>query len=557
MTIFGDTKANTALLNTHLGKRKPDTTYEVNRRQFIESTGYTTLGLALASALPAVTHAAQGNADFDIDKAFAGFMGDIGGSPNDAGGKVTFTGKDPIIRSHFRIASAMAIPAMGAGLGAASIWKDRTGQEQDLSVDLRESLYNVNPLIAVVQKLDRAAGRLPKNDPIPDSFTFIPSVNGLFYQAPLMLDHPLSFAIFETKDNRWVTPTAAYPDLYHGFLNVINASPNTESMAEVIKQWNAEELDEAVADAGYILGLHRSAEEWARHPEGMHLAKTPLIEIVKVGDADPLPYSPNPEQPLSGIKALSLTHVIAGSCAARTLAENGAEVLHIARDQSVEHDFFVQDVNVGMRSSFLNLKDSEHSKQLANLVPETDVFIEGFRGRAIDGLGFGVDEVVSMRPGIVYVSVRAFSWDGPWSHRGGFDMEGLTVSGFTMAEGGGDKPQFPPTRVMNDYIAGYLAAAGVQAALRRQRKEGGSYHVRINLTRAAMWYASLGMFKSTTDFDPLHPDHRMIELDTIKRMTPYGEIHRLGPQVKLSKTPARWRDPLVTVRGSSRPEWES
>ncbi len=152
--------------------------------------------------------------------------------------------------------------------------------------------------------------------------------------------------------------------------------------------------------------------------------------------------------------------------------------------------------------------------------------------------------------------MRAFSWDGPWSKRGGFDMEGLTVSGFTVTEGAGGKPQFPPTKVMNDYIAGYLAAAGVQAALRRQRKEGGSYHVRVNLTRAAMWYASLGTFQSKDDFDPLHPDHRMIEPESITRMTPYGEIHRLGPQVKLSKTPGRWRDPLVTVRGSSRPEWE-
>jgi crotonobetainyl-CoA:carnitine CoA-transferase CaiB-like acyl-CoA transferase len=328
-------------------------------------------------------------------------------------------------------------------------------------------------------------------------------------------------------------------------------------MAKVIKQWNAVELDEAVADAGYIMGLHRSTEEWARHPEGMHLAKTPLIEIVKVGDADPLPYSADPEQPLSGIKALSLTHVIAGSCCARTLAEQGAEVLHIARDQSVEHDFFVQDVNVGMRSSFLNLKNPEQNRRLADLVPECDVFIEGFRGRSIDRLGFGVDEVVAKRPGVIYVSMRAFSWDGPWSNRGGFDMEGLTVSGFTVAEGAGGKPQFPPTKVMNDYIAGYLAAAGAEAALRRQRKEGGSYHVRVNLTRAAMWYAGLGTFQSKDDFDPLHPDHRMIEPRTITRKTCYGEIHRLGSQARLSKTPGHWRDPLVTVRGSSRPEWES
>jgi crotonobetainyl-CoA:carnitine CoA-transferase CaiB-like acyl-CoA transferase len=529
----------------------------MNRREFIESTGTVTAGLALASALPSVVWGASGSSQFDINKVFGAFMTDIGGSPKDAGGKVTFTGKDPILRSHFRIASAMAIPAMGAGLGAASIWKDRTGQEQDVKVDLRESLYNVNPIIGMVQKIDRAAGRLPKNDPIPDSFNFSPSVNGLLYQAPLMLGHPLSFAIFETKDNRWVTPTAAYPRLYHGFLNVINASPNIESMTKAIKQWNAEELDEAVADAGFVLGLHRTTEEWLRHPEGKYLANTPLVEIVKVGDADPIPYTENPEQPLSGIKALSLTHVIAGSCAARTLAEQGAEVLHIARDQVVEHDFFVQDVNVGMRSTYLNLKNPEQNKRFAKLIPEADVFIDGMRGRAIENLGFGVDEVIAKRPGAVYLSLRAYSWDGPWSRRGGFDMEGLTVSGFTMAEGDGNFPQFPPTRVMNDYIAGYLAAAGVEAAIRRQRKEGGSYHVRVNLTRAAMWYASLGIFASKDDFDPMHPDHRMIMPETVKGMAPYGEVERLGPQVKLSKTPGRWRDPLIEVRGSSRPEWES
>jgi hypothetical protein len=48
----------------------------------------------------------------------------------------------------------------------------------------------------------------------------------------------------------------------------------------------------------------------------------------------------------------------------------------------------------------------------------------------------------------------------------------------------------------------------------------------------------------------------MIAPRTIKRKTPYGEVHRLAPMVQLSKTPSRWRDPLVTVRGSSLPVWE-
>jgi hypothetical protein len=55
-------------------------------------------------------------------------MKDIGATPGDAGDRVTFTGQDPIIRSHFRIGAAMAIPAMGAAVGAAAIWRARIGE---------------------------------------------------------------------------------------------------------------------------------------------------------------------------------------------------------------------------------------------------------------------------------------------------------------------------------------------------------------------------------------------------------------------------------------------
>lgn len=139
----------------------------------------------------------------------------------------------------------------------------------------------------------------------------------------------------------------------------------------------------------------------------------------------------------------------------------------------------------------------------------------------IERLGFGVAEAAKKKPGIVYLSVRCYSWDGPWMNRAGFDMEALTVAGVTMIEGGGDRhsptgvpvgegdsdtvtPAFPPTLVLNDYIAGYLGAAGVIAALRRRAKEGGSYHVRVSLARAAMWYQSLGVFPNT-EFDAMPP----------------------------------------------------
>jgi crotonobetainyl-CoA:carnitine CoA-transferase CaiB-like acyl-CoA transferase len=150
-------------------------------------------------------------------------------------------------------------------------------------------------------------------------------------------------------------------------------------------------------------------------------------------------------------------------------------------------------------------------------------------------------------------------------------MEALATTGFTVAEGSGGfpsfgesfpeepeadgpPPAFPPTLVMNDYIAGYLGAAGIIAALRRRATEGGSYHVHVNLARAAMWYASLGTFPST-DFEPGEAN-RMIEPKTIKFASPYGEVHRLAPMAQLSKTPGQWQEPLLTVRGSDLPVWK-
>ena len=65
-------------------------------------------------------------------------------------------------------------------------------------------------------------------------------------------------------------------------------------------------------------------------------------------------------------------------------------------------------------------------------------------------------------------------------------MEALCVTGFTTLEGTPEQPKFPPTYVMNDFVAGYLGAAGIQAALIRRATEGGSYHVRVNLARCAM-----------------------------------------------------------------------
>ena len=463
---------------------------ETTRREFIRLSGLATVGATLGSSSAPLTAAAQSTpGSFDINGAFGQFMKEIGAGPLDAGGSVTFTGSDPIVRSRFRIGACMAIPAMAAGVGAAAIWRERVGEGQDLSVDLRESVYNTMPYIGLILRKKQAAGIIDPEDNLPRGFAWKPTINGRDLQLPLLFNNPLSFAFFETKDGRMVTPTGLYPQHFTGFLNIIGAPPDRAAIIEAIRQWDAEELDENVGEAGMVMAIHRTAEEWLAHPQGKYLATLPVIEIVKIDDSPPVPFSPNPTEPLSGVKVVSCSHVIASTTASRTLAEYGADVLHIARDQAFEHDGIITDVNVGMRSTLLNLKNPSHADDLRALLKRADVFVEGFRGRAMGGLGFGPEDVAEQRPGIVYLSCRAYGWEGPWWNRAAFDMEALTVTGFTLAEGRGT-PRFPPTMVLNDYISGYIGAAGIIAALRRRAKEGGSYHVRVTLARAAMWFMS-------------------------------------------------------------------
>jgi len=474
--------------------------------------------------------------EFDINAAFEQLMNSIGLSSTDTGGKITFTGSDPIFDSRFRIGACISIPIMAAAAGAAIVWRHRTGRGQDLSLDLRKAIHGVNPV-----------------------YKFTPTLNGFPYQSPLFpptVASGLVFDLYLTKDGRWVLPTGGYPHMINEWCSLLRCPPDKASIANAILKWDAKDLDDVAAERNMVFALCRSKEEWALNPQGELLASKPLIEIEKIADSEPEPFGPA-DRPLSGVRVMSHTHVIAGNTVSRTLAEQGAEVLRPEHPQEFEHEIFTYDPCVGHRSScWLDLKSPDGNRRGHELAAGADVFVDSYRGRSISNLGFSPQELAELRPGIIYCSVRGYGYDGPWANRAGFDMEALCVSGFTFDEGTPDHPKFPVTKVMNDFIAGYLGAAGITAALIRRAKEGGSYHVKICLTRNAMWYQTLGVFdRDRSEFTG--KEYQLLAPDTITRQTPYGELYRLAPPVQFSATPGHWEDPILVVRGSSKPEWRS
>ena len=119
-------------------------------------------------------------------------------------------------------------------------------------------------------------------------------------------------------------------------------------------------------------------------------------------------------------------------------------------------------------------------------------------------------------------------------------------------EGKGE-PRLPPTGMINDFTTGYLAAAGVAAALKKRADEGGSWLVEVSLCRTAMWIQSLGLV------DPEQAgqgeENTIQQPRAVEVPTPLGRLRRLAPPVEFSETPGGWQDPLLVPRGSSDPCW--
>jgi crotonobetainyl-CoA:carnitine CoA-transferase CaiB-like acyl-CoA transferase len=282
------------------------------------------------------------------------------------------------------------------------------------------------------------------------------------------------------------------------------------------------------------------------------------MEIIKIGDSAPEPL-PAGDRPLSGVRVLDLTRVLAGPTCARTLAEHGADVLKITGPHLPHLGYQEYDTGHGKLSAHLDLRQPADLDTLRGLVREGDVFSQGYRPGTLGNRGLSPEELAQLRPGLVYVSLCAFSHVGPWASRRGFDTVVQTVSGITSRQGelfpGAEPgPQFYPVSAI-DYLTGYLMAFGAMVGLARRVREGGSWLVRISLAQTGRWLVGRGQVPEVElkdvpkDFSPEELQRWSMTSDT-----PAGRLHHLRPVVRLSETLPRWARPSVPL-GYHQPVW--
>lgn len=458
---------------------------------------------------------------------------DVGGP--DPADNVMITGADPFFPIPHRVGEVTAATLAAVGVAVTDLWELRAGRRQQVEVAVAEAAASVRTADYTQQRDD--AGE----------FALVPRRGDRARSAALIKPWP-------TRDGRWFLPHFTLPHLQNRVLGVLGCEPTPESVSAAIARRDADDLEQSIADARASGGTVRTREEWLAHPQGEYLSTRPVVEIARVGDAPPEP-GPEGDRPLSGIRVLDLTRILAGPIAGRTLAEHGADVLMVTAEGLPQIPEHVRDTGHGKRSSYLDLKTDEGARQFSELVRTADVVLDGYRPGRIGALGFDLETLFALRPGLIHLNVTCYGNGGPFADRAGWDQVAQAVTGICDEEGamaGDGRPRLmaPPAC---DYNTGYLGAYGVLLALRRRAREGGSYSVDVSLCQTAMFIQRQG-FVAPFDQAPGRLSPTAFDRRAVVTDSSYGTLKTLGPVLDLSETRGTWARTTPRL-GADEPTW--
>jgi crotonobetainyl-CoA:carnitine CoA-transferase CaiB-like acyl-CoA transferase len=438
---------------------------------------------------------------------------------------IAFTGSEPVLPSSFAVGTAAQATIGAAALAAAELWRLRTRRRQRVRVEMRDAAIEFRS-----ERYLRVDGKEPDDH------------------------HDQIAGLYRCGDGRWARLHTNLPHHRDGLLALLGCNHDKAAVQRALARWTAEKLETAAAEAGLVVTACRSFDEWDLHEQGRAIARLPLFSIDKIAEAPALQLAPA-QRPLSAIKVLELTHVIAGPVSGRVLAAHGADVLLITAAHRPSMLPLVVDNGRGKLSARIDLRQPSGREKLGELVRDADVFIQGYRPGAVAAHGFGPEEIARLRPGIVYASLSAYGHEGPWALRRGFDSLVQTASGLNLAEAeafGSSEPRALPAQVL-DHATGYLLGFAIMAALKRRAEQGGSWHARVSLAQTGHWLRQLGRVDGMHCRDPGFDDVR----DRLQEASSgFGLLTAVRHAAELSETPPHWARSSVPL-GTHAPAWSA
>ena len=217
--------------------------------------------------------------------------------------------------------------------------------------------------------------------------------------------------------------------------------------------------------------------------------------------------------PLSDIRVLDISTVLAGPNCARYLADFGADVIKVERPDAGDSlrgmawrdprdgsGLWWKLVNRNKRNIALDLKTADDRKQFLRLLDEANVLVENFRPGTLERLDLHPDTLIARNPKLVVVRISGFGQDGPYAKRPGFASIAESMAGLAAISGEPDGPPMLPAIALTDEVTGITAAFAAMVALH----SGVGQIVDVNLltTIFQMMGPVISLFKLSGELQP-------------------------------------------------------
>ncbi len=249
------------------------------------------------------------------------------------------------------------------------------------------------------------------------------------------------------------------------------AAHDRDTVQAAVADQPAEQIEQAIVEAGGAAAAMHTRSEWLASPAGAATAQAPPLTVTESGHTEPAAWTTTRgERPLTGVRVLDLTRVIAGPVCTKFLAAYGADVLRIDPPGFEEVASLLPETTLGKRTTALDLTTPAGRATFETLLADADVLVVGLRADALADLGYDDHTLAALNPGLVIASLDAYGWDGPWRNRRGFDSLvqmscGIAAAGAAAKDQ--DEPAPLPVQAL-DHATGWFLAAAVTRALTRR-----------------------------------------------------------------------------------------
>jgi len=437
--------------------------------------------------------------------------------------RITLIGEEPTMASSFAIGTCAQTSIAAAALAATELGKLRNLPAQDVAVSMFDALLE-------------CTGHYTLNGKTTPKFA---ELSGLYPCA-----------------DGWIRLHANFAHHRDRALEVFSlpSTATREQLEEQTALYSAIEVEEKILANNGACAMVRTFEQWDQLEQAKAVKALPLVQVTKMGEAPPkaLPALSTSQAPLTDIKVLDLTRILAGPVSGRTLAAYGADVMLVNSPNLPNIDNIVE-TSRGKLSTHIDMLTPQGLQSLHHLLTDSHVFLQAYRPGALTAKGLSPHVLAEQYPGIVCANLSAYGQAGPWENRRGFDSLLQSASGINMAEAQSRATQTPtaqPVQIL-DYASGFLLAYGIQAALIKQATEGGSWRVDVSLARTGLWLRSMGQNNEWLQAGTIDAEAHLKSY-----ACDYGDLRALPHAAKFSHSPVQWLRASCPP-GTHSPSWNS